>query len=181
MLPQHDPLFMQAPADNEGRRRKKSPSLCSQTKLQHFEWFTSFRKSSAEKKKFFADIKGVVIITVTHEAILDRQRETKVPEMAKTLARHMSWQSREHVPLRLWSHSPLSLPLNLPAKKKRIKDGAFLLASRCCVICWGHLRSPVAALLCSLCQRWCWNRCVPHPGLGWNQLQSETMWQMIPI
>ena len=45
MLPQHHPLFMQAPADHEeveGGGGK--PFLCTQTKLQHFARFTSFEE-----------------------------------------------------------------------------------------------------------------------------------------
>jgi len=37
MLAQHHPLFMQAPVDHEERGQGgKQPSLCSQTKSQHF-------------------------------------------------------------------------------------------------------------------------------------------------
>lgn len=88
--------------------------------------------------------------------------------------RHMSLLFKEHVQI-------IPLILESKKKKKNEKGAVLLLASTGCVICWGHLRSPVAALPCSSCQRWCWNRCVPHPGLCWNQLQSGTMWQMIPI
>lgn len=55
------------------------------------------------------------------------------------------------------------IPIKFASKKK--KKVGLLLARRGYVICQGHLRSLVAALCCSLCQKGWWNLCAPHHGL----------------
>lgn len=112
-----------------------------------------------------------VCVCVWGGGFLDCQRE--VPATPKRLEAYVLTIQR--------ACSNYSSYIRKQKNKKNKKGAVLLLASTGCVICWGHLRSPVAALPCSSCQRWCWNRCVPHPGLCWNQLQSGTMWQMIPI
>lgn len=167
MLPQHDPLFMQPLADRE--------------RLKQVGQFTSLEGSTWNCfNPFFSGCSKVYrVISKVSRGIFGKVRPTGE-------TRQMSKQHKEHVPFRFLMRSPISFPLNLQAEKRRKKGevgegGGLLLASRGCVICRGHLRSLVAALFCSLCQRWCWNRCAPHPGLCWNQLRSGTMWQMIPI
>ncbi len=75
MLPQHDPLFMQAPADHEGRwkgKKKKNLPCAPRLNCNTLHGLHHLRnKSSAGNVFFLPDLKGVVIITVTHEAIWD--------------------------------------------------------------------------------------------------------------
>lgn len=73
MLPQHDPLFMQAPADHEVVEGDKKNLPCAPRPncntlhgLHHLR-----NKSSAGNVFFLSGLKGAVIITVTHVAIVD--------------------------------------------------------------------------------------------------------------
>lgn len=166
MLPQHDPLFMQPLADHE--------------KLKQVGQFTPLERSTWNCFNLFFSgcSRYVASLAKSLGAFSGRFDQPGRPRRCLNSTKSMSHSG-------FLMLSPISFPLNLQAEKRRKKGrwrgGVLLLASSGCVICRGHLRSLVVALFCSLCQRWCWNRCAPHPGLCWNQLRSGTMWQMIPI